>query len=233
MVGMVLLPGLMCDAGLWQYMVEELSLYGPLTFGDLSLDGSQEEMAARVLLQAPKHFTLVGFSMGGFVAREIVRRAPDRVQRLILIATSSQQDSPQTRVFKEATAKSRLNSHGTFRGLGQKAIALSLSEKHAGNPHLQSHIHQMSLRMGKEAYCRQLLMARPGDTHLLSLIRCPTLVIAAAQDRMRSLQESRVLYAHLPHATLEIIDDSGHMLPLEQPGELVRCISRWLADAAA
>ncbi|MCX8958785.1 alpha/beta fold hydrolase [Erwinia psidii] len=230
MTGMVLLPGMMCDAGLWQHMAAGLSGYGPLMCGDLSRDSSQEEMATRVLSQAPERFTLVGFSMGGFVAREMVRQAGQRVRRLILIATSSQRDSPQTSAYKAATAQSLLNSHGTFRGLGQKAIALSLSEKHADDPRLQSQILEMSLRVGKEAYCRQLLMARHSDTHLLDQIRCPALVIAAAEDRMRRVEESRILYEHLPHATFEVIDDSGHMLPLEQPAELAQRICRWLAD---
>lgn len=86
----------------------------------------------------------------------------------------------------------------------------------------------MSVRMGKEAYCRQLLMARNSDSHLLSQIRCPTLVIAAAEDRMRSVQESQTLYERIPHADLEIIEDSGHMLPLEQPAALAKVMTRWL-----
>ncbi|WP_158785036.1 alpha/beta fold hydrolase [Pantoea sp. BAV 3049] len=229
MAGMVLLPGVMCDAGLWQEMAEDLAAFGPLVYGDLSRDASLEEMATSVLSEAPARFTLVGFSMGGFVAREMIRQAPDRVERLILIATSSQQDSQQAQSFKASTAKSLSASHGAFRGLGHKAIALSLSEKHADNERLQSQIHQMSLRMGKEAYCRQLLMARNSDTHLLSQISCPTLVIAARQDRMRSVQESRTLHEHIPHARLEIIDDSGHMLPLEQPAALMQVMQRWLA----
>lgn len=230
MAGMVLLPGVMCDAGLWQEMVADLAGYGPLIYGDLSRDASLEKMAARCLSQAPERFTLVGFSMGGFVAREMIRQAPERVQRLILIATSSQQDSPQTRAVKVATAKSLSGSQGAFHGLGQKAIALSLSADHASDPGLQSQIRQMSLRMGKEAYCRQLLMDRHSDTHLLNQISCPTLVIAAAGDRMRSLEESQIIYRLIPDATLEIIDDSGHMLPLEQPASLTRCICRWLSD---
>ncbi|AXF77930.1 hypothetical protein LU631_03250 [Erwinia tracheiphila] len=144
MAGMVLLPDVMCDAVLWQNMSNALLAYGPLIYGDLSKDNSLEEMAARVLSQTQQ-----------------------RVQRLVLIATSNQQNSPQARAFKVATASSLINSHGHFFGLGQKTIRLSLSEKHANDPNLQSQIHQMSLGMGKDAYCRQLLMARDSDTHLL------------------------------------------------------------------
>lgn len=228
MAGMVLLPGVMCDAGLWQEMTEALAAFGPLTFGDLSQDATLEAMAARVLQRAPARFTLVGFSMGGFVAREMLRQAPERVERLILIATSSQRDSEQAQAFKAATAKALLSSSGAFRGLGQKAIALSLSEVNADNARLQQQIHAMSLRMGKDAYCRQLLMARNSDTPLLNEITCPTLVIAAAGDRMRTLRESQVLHDNIQGATLEVIEESGHMLPLEQPKKLAEVMTRWL-----
>lgn len=228
MAGMVLLPGVMCDAGLWQEIREELNEYGPLVYGDLSQASSLQAMALACLEQSPARFTLVGFSMGGFVAREMIRQAPERVERLILIATSSQQDSEQARSFKAATVKTLLSSGGLFRGLGQKAIALSLSEAHAGDARLQQHIHAMSLRMGREAYCRQLLMARESDTATLHQITSPTLVIAAAQDRMRTLRESQVLQQAIPGAVLEVIEESGHMIPLEQPKALAAVMKRWL-----
>lgn len=228
MAGMVLLPGVMCDAGLWQEMAEQLAEFGPLAYGDLSQASSLKAMASAVLERSPARFTLVGFSMGGFVAREMIRQAPERVDRLILIASSSQQDSEQAKSFKAATAKTLLSSQGAFRGLGQKTIALSLSESHADDARLQQQIHAMSLRMGREAYCRQLLMDRDSDTARLHQITCPTLVVAAAQDRMRSLRESKILQEAIPGAVLEVIEESGHMVPLEQPEALVRVMKRWL-----
>ncbi|RRZ88928.1 alpha/beta fold hydrolase [Erwinia sp. 198] len=227
-MAMVLLPGVMCDAGLWQAVAADLAPFGPLVYGDLATESELETMAASVLRQAPERFTLVGFSMGGFVAREAVRQAPERVEKLILIATSSAEDSAQLKAFKAATARSLQSASGAFRGLGQKSIALSLSKKHATDEQLKTQIFQMSLRVGKEAYCRQLLMARNSDSHLLSQIRCPTLVIAAAEDRMRTMPESHTLYERIPHADLEIIEDSGHMLPLEQPAALAEVMTRWL-----
>jgi len=231
-MAMVLLPGVMCDAGLWQEMAADLAPFGPLVYGDLASDSELEAMAASVLRQAPERFTLVGFSMGGFVAREMFRQAPERVEKLMLIATSSERDSAQTQAFKTATARSLQSASGEFRGLSQKSIALSLSKKHAEDERLREKIYQMSLRMGKAAYCRQLLMARNSDTHLLSQIRCPTLVIAAAEDRMRTVQESQTLCDEIPHAELKVIADSGHMLPLEQPATLAKTMIAWLQKRA-
>jgi len=227
-MAMVLLPGVMCDAGLWQAMATDLAPFGPLIYGDLTRESQLKAMATSVLRQAPERFTLVGFSMGGYVAREMIRQAPERVEKLILIATSSEADSAELRAFKAATARSLQSTSGAFRGLGQKSIALSLSKKQANNERLKTQIFQMSLRMGKEAYCRQLVMARNSDTDLLSQIACPTLIIAAAEDRMRSIQESQTLYERIPHAELDIIADSGHMLPLEQPAALAEVMTCWL-----
>lgn len=226
---LVLLPGLMCDTGLWQHMLPALENIGPLTFGDLSQGDSVAEMADTVLAGCPPQFSLVGFSMGGFVAREIARRVPQRVQRLILIATSSAADEPMQTELKAAVAEMLQRASGPFRGLGQRAIELSLSREHESDPLLKQQILDMSLRLGRDTYIRQLLMARESDSAQLSAIRCPTLVIAAADDRMRTLAESQALAGAIPGASLAILRDSGHMLPLEQPGPLAACLYEWLS----
>ncbi|WP_455818774.1 alpha/beta fold hydrolase [Pseudomonas cerasi] len=226
---LVLLPGLMCDAGLWHHMVPELENIGPLTFGDLSQGNSVAEMADLVLARCPPQFTLVGFSMGGFVAREIARRVPQRVQGLILIATSSAGDGPMQTELKAAVAEMLQRTNSPFRGLGKRAIELSLSREHESDPVLKQQILDMSLRLGRDTYVRQLLMARDSDSAQLEVIRCPTQVIAAADDRMRTLAESQALARAIPGASLAILPDSGHMLPLEQPGPLLACLRDWLS----
>jgi len=230
MTPLVLLPGMMCDAGLWQRMLPRLEETGPLTFGDLSQGSSIAGMASAVLETSPERFTLVGFSMGGFVAREIVRQAPHRVQGLILIATSSAADSTRQMAFKTSVAEALQRASGPFRGLGHKAIQLSLSQQHETDPQLIQQILDMSLRMGRDAYIRQLRMVRSSDSHLLGEISCPTLVIAAAEDRMRSLTESQTLCEAIPDAQLCVIEDSGHMLPLEQPVLLAARLREWIEN---
>lgn len=229
---LVLLPGVMCDAGLWQRMLPELEQLGPLIYGDLSQGRSITEMADAVLAACPPRFTLVGFSMGGYVAREILRRVPQRVQSLVLIATSSAADSEAMAEFKQAVAENLQRASGTFHGIGQRAIAQSLSRDHQSDPQLQQAILDMSVRLGRETFIRQLRMPRSSDTDLLSAIRCPTLVIAAADDRMRTLEESRQLAAAIPASRLEVVENSGHMLPLEQPCALLMLLRDWLGNAA-
>lgn len=226
---LVLLPGMMCDAGLWQLMLPGLEALGPLTYGDLSQGDSVAQMADSVLAHCPPQFVLVGFSMGGYVAREIARRAPERALRLILIATSSASDTPQQSEMKAMVAASLQPAHATFRGLGQRAIAQSLSQMHESDERLKQRILEMSLRSGRETYIRQLLMKRDSDAPRLAEIRCPTLVVAAADDRMRTQAESEQLAGAIPGASLVTIAESGHMLPLEQPDRLLACMARWLS----
>lgn len=228
MTALVLLPGLMCDAGLWQSLLPQLEVAGPLTFGDLSQGESIEEMAASVLECCPPEFVLVGFSMGGFVAREIARRVPHRVRGLVLIATSSAADTPMQSQFKATVAGGLQQDSGPFRGLSHRAIKLSLGQQHENDPQLVQQILDMSLRLGRETWIRQLLMARNSDSHLLGDIRCPTLVVAAADDRMRNLAESQALCEAIPHAEFRLVEDSGHMLPLEQPQRLAAILSEWM-----
>ena len=228
MTPLVLLPGLMCDAGLWQNMLPQLEAIGPLTFGDLSQGNSVDEMASSVLENCPERFILVGFSMGGFVAREIARRVPERVQGIILIATSCEADTPAQMMFKHKVAEALQQTRGAFRGLGHRAIQHSLGRQHEDDPQLVQQILDMSLRMGSEAYIRQLVMERNSDRHLLNEIRCPTLVVAAADDRMRTLTESRTLSELIPDAQLRVVEDSGHMIPLEQPALLATLLHDWI-----
>src|SRR6185312_6125237 len=94
---LVLLPGLLCDAALWRHQVEYLQDLAEITVADLTLDSTIEAMADRVLSAAPRRFALAGLSMGGYVAQEILRQAPERVERLALLDTSARADTEDKR----------------------------------------------------------------------------------------------------------------------------------------
>ena len=90
----------------------------------------------------------------------------------------------------------------------------------------------MGVRLGGAAFRQQSMLERPGDLHLLDQIRCPTLVIAAGHDRLRSLQESQELHARIVGADFALIEDSGHMIPIEAPHALLGVIVPWLERQA-
>lgn len=223
-MAVLLAPGFMTDASLWDDCLPAFSRYGDIRHVDASLDDSVEEIAKRALAAAPSRFVMIGFSFGGYVAREIARRAPERVQALVLIATSARGKSEQ-----QSAADRRLVAAmpSTFSGLSRRAIEMSLHPDHADEETTQR-IRAMSLRLGGEIFRRQMTMRRDGDIELLSQIRCPTLVVAASDDRLRSHEEAEELWAGIHGAKFSIIHGSGHMLPFEAPRELTSIIVDWL-----
>jgi pimeloyl-ACP methyl ester carboxylesterase len=223
---LLLVPGLMTDADLWREVEGALSPFGPTFHADLSRDGSIEAMAQRTLADAPACFILVGFSMGGYVAREIARSAPERVQAMVLIATSARGD-PATEAQRKAAMASRLASASTV-GLSRSAVSSSLHPENAGDETLIGRIFAMGARLGPEVFRRQLMLERNGDLDRLSAIRCPTFIVAGEQDRLRSIEEAKELQDGIPGAELTVMEGAGHMIPMEVPERLVDAVVRWL-----
>ncbi|SFE56503.1 alpha/beta fold hydrolase [Methylobacterium sp. 13MFTsu3.1M2] len=230
-MNLVLLPGFMTDADLWSDVVARLAEVGPITHGDLARDAAIADMARRVVAEAPPRFGLVGFSMGGYVARAVARLVPDRVEALVLVATSSRADTP-AQARRKAAAVAHIRQQG-YRGLSRSAILQSVHPDRAGDGALLSRIRQMGDRLGGEVFLRQAGQARESDGDRLGAIGCPTLVVAAAQDALRSLDEARELRDGIPGATLRVIDGSGHMLPLEGPDAMADAIVPWLRAQAS
>ncbi|WP_229429041.1 alpha/beta fold hydrolase [Massilia sp. ST3] len=225
-MSILLVPGYMADETLWDGVSGRLAPYGPLVHADLRHDSTLEAMARRALAAAPPSFILIGFSMGGYVAREIVYQAPERVRALVLIASSTRPDSLPLRQSKGAVARAAPSV--SFAGLSRTAIATSLHPEQRGNEALIERVRAMGVRLGGEAFRRQSMLERPGDLARLGAIRCPTLVVAAGQDRLRSLEESQELHAGIAGSTLAVIEDSGHMIPIEAPDALAEVLVPWL-----
>lgn len=230
-MAILLVPGFMADATLWNDMLPALERFGPIVHADLRHDTSVEAMARRVLETAPPTFLLVGFSMGGYVARAIARQAPERVRALVLVATSTRPDTPSLQKRKGAIGAAAPSI--AFSGLSRVAVASSLHPKQRDNDAMIERVRAMGVRLGGEVFRRQSMLDRPGDLERAHEIRCPVLVVAAAQDRLRSLEEAREMAAAIPGAVLEIVEDSGHMIPIEAPQRLLEIVVPWLEAHAA
>ncbi|MBU3971816.1 MAG: alpha/beta hydrolase [Alphaproteobacteria bacterium] len=217
----------MLDRDLWTDAQHGLQGIGDLTYADFSRDGSIEAMSGRLLDDAPERFVLIGFSMGGYVAREAARRAPRRVLALVLIATSSREDSDIQ--AQRMAAVARAPNLSKFTGLSRRSIASSLAADHADEATI-ARIRAMGDRLGGEVFQRQSNLVRYSDTECLADISCPTLVIAAAEDRLRSLAEAQELQEGIRQSTLITIAGSGHMIPMEAPESMVDAIAAWLGS---
>jgi len=219
----------MNDRGLWAGMETELAALGPCQFADLGQDASLEAIARRLLDAAPATFVLIGFSMGGYVAREAVRQAPHRVAGLALMNTSAR--PVLAKIAERNRGLIQVTKERGFRGLSRKALQKTLHPDRRQDDDLLREIQEMALRMGQGAFLRQLALERQDGRPSLKDIECPTLVVWSRQDELRSLDEAQELNHGIPHARLEIIENCGHMTPLEQPGVLSRILRDWLETA--
>jgi pimeloyl-ACP methyl ester carboxylesterase len=227
----LLIPGFMLDHTLWDDLLPLVPAAQPVQFAALAGGDTVEAMAAAVLAEAPPTFTLVGFSMGGYVAREMARMAPARVTALALVATSARPDQPA--LVQQRVAAARQAAATAFHGLSRGAIRASLHAGRSGDTALIERVRAMGAWLGADVFLRQSAVVRAGDATALGQIRCPTLVIGADGDQLRSIDEARELAAGIPGAELAIVAGSGHMIPLEAPRELAALLNPWLARAGA
>ncbi|MDQ2820332.1 MAG: alpha/beta hydrolase [Pseudomonadota bacterium] len=220
----VLIPGFMLDQRLWDDMLPFLP--APQHFADIDGGVSIHAMARAALASAPPAFILLGFSMGGYVAREMAYLAPDRVQALILVATSARPDQPA--LVQQRITAARQMAGPNFPGLSKAAIRASLHASRADDIVMIQRVRNMGARLGSAVLTRQSAVVRTGDVDRLGQIACPTLVIAADGDQLRAIDEARELASGIPGASLAVVKQSGHMLPLEAPQVLGGVITQWL-----
>lgn len=225
MRSLVLLPGFMCDADLWTDMLPDLEGLGALHFGDVYQDDTLEGMAARVLSQAPERFVLVGFSMGGFVARVLTLMAPERVTGVAFIASSARGYSDEERARRISGFRP---GDRPPRAAGAVTTAMGLHPDRETDPVLLDRLRGMQRRLGPEVRKRQAALVRRDGYADLERITCPSLVVACRQDRLRTLAETERMAQALPNAGFRIIEDCGHMAPLEKPQELSALLRAWI-----
>jgi len=223
---LVLLPGFMCDAELWRDMAPDLEKFGALHYGNVYQDDTLEGMARRVLAEAPQRFVLVGFSMGGFVARVLTLMAPERVSGVAFVASSAREYSDAERERRRQGALP-----GDKPKKANPGVALGLHPDREADPVLLERLRGMQRRLGAEVRARQSALIRKDGYTDLERISCPSLVVACRQDRLRSFAETERMAKHLPHSRFEVIEDCGHMAPLEKPSELAAILSDWITEA--
>ena len=224
----VLCHGFMNDRRLWSRVSDDLAALGPCHFADQRHDAALTDMAARVLADAPAEFVLIGFSMGGFVARAIHDLAPGRVTALVQANTSARGDTPALR--KRNVNLITTTREKGFHGLSSAALTKAVHPDSRDDAELIGLLRTMADDMGGDAFINQLSIARADERPTLGRIACPTLVVWSRQDELRSLEEAEELADGIPAARLEIIEDSGHMTPLEAPAAFIGVVRGWLDE---
>ncbi|HTR87958.1 MAG TPA: alpha/beta hydrolase [Reyranella sp.] len=223
---LVLLPGFMCDAELWKDMVPDLERLGHVHYGNVYQDDTLEGMARRVLAETPDQFVLVGFSMGGFVARVLALMAPERVTGVAFVASSAREYTAEERQRRQQG-----NLPGDRAPRANAGVALGLHPDRERDPVLLERLRGMQRRLGPEVRRHQSALIRKDGYEDLARITCPSLVVACRQDRLRTFAEVERMATQLPHSCFEVIEECGHMAPLEKPKELSAILSRWVEGA--
>ena len=213
---LILVPGLGSDAAVWRRTVAALGDDVGCIVGDTLSDDSLPGMARRILDQAPRSFALAGVSMGGMVALELMRIAPERVTRLALFDTNARPDRPGQKAYRRL-ANMIVGMTRDFRRTAARSLGRLV---HPSTPQdVRDELLEMSVRVGPRAYIRQnrAVAVRSDLRKVLPGITVPTAVIVGQDDRVTPVELSREMHALTPGSTLHVLSDCGHLPPLEQP----------------
>ncbi len=225
----LLLPGMMCDARLWQHQVRAIGQ--PVFHADTTQSDTIEDMAARALREAPASFAVAGLSMGGILALEIWRQAPERVTHMALLDTNPRAEIAARRSMRMQQIETALA--GGLRELAIEALKpVYLAAAHRDDQELLTTILDMVTDLGPGVFRRQSLALRdrPNSVPTLATIDCPVLILCGAEDTICPVEYHEFMAEQIPHARLRIIEDCGHMSSLEQPNivseELLRLFAQ-------
>ena len=223
----LLVPGLNCTEEAFRHLIPALWPLGPVTVANHLEGETLAAIAANILRDAPPTFALIGFSMGGYIAFEMLRQAPGRVTKLCLLDSSARPDAP------EASEKRRLNiakaRAGAFEEVIAGAFPIAVHPDHAGNTELRALHTRMSRAIGPETYMRQqqAIIARPDSRPDLPGIGVSTLVVVGEADQITVPDAAAEMASGIPHARLVIVEGAGHMALLERPEAVTGAVVEW------
>ena len=225
---LVFLPGMMCDARLFGPQIAELSADHCVTIAPVTQGERIEEIASGLLDQLPARFALAGLSMGGIVAMELLRRAPDRITRIALMDTNPLAEAPPVAAAREPQI------------VGVRTGRLEQVMREEMKPHyLAPGLHrgevldlvmEMALTLGPEVFVRQsrALQRRRDQQGILRKCKVPTLVLCGAHDVLCPVKRHTFMAELIPYAKLVVLENAGHLPTLEAPEETTQALRDWM-----
>lgn len=229
MTPLVLIPGMMCDARLWMPQMAALGrravLHAPCTEAE-----TMAALAAAILAAAPQHFALAGLSMGGIVAMEVLRQAPQRVERLALLDTNPLAEAAEVQARRDPQIARALS--GGLAAVMRDEMKPNYLAQGPGQGAILDLCMDMALTLGAEVFARQsrALRDRPDQTATLAAFRGPALVMMGVEDRLCPRDRHDLMHRLMPQSRLAVIDGAGHLPTLEKPAETTAELIRWLED---
>ena len=226
----VLIPGLLCSPRLYGEQLPALWRYGAVMVADHTRDDSMTGIARRLLGVAPRRFVLVGLSMGGYAAFEVMRTAPDRVAGLALLDTSARPDAPEQ--SERRRAQIALTQSGHFGDVLDPLFTSWVHRSRRSDQGLRQIVQRMAEESGPEVFVHQqtAIMTRPDSRSDLAAIRCPTLVLVGDGDEATPPDRASEIAHGIAGARLVVVPECGHLSTLERPEYVTRALVEWLED---
>ncbi len=220
----LLVPALLSTPRLYADQLPQLWRFGPVIVADHTRDDGVPAIAKRILAEAPPRFALVGLSMGGYIALEILRQAPGRVAKLALLDTSARPDAPEQSEGRRALMA--LARSGRFGEIADMMYPRLVDKSRHNDANLKQIVRTMAQEIGPEAFVRQqsAIMTRPDSRPTLTSIRCPTLVLVGESDALTPPELASELAAGIAASRLVKVPGSGHLSSLEQPAAVTRAL---------
>lgn len=228
MQDIVLIPSQLCTELVFEPQMPVLSTLGrPRVFVQRDHD-NVGAMAQSVLDASPERFTLITHGMGGFVAFEMLRRAPKRIGKLVLMSALAPADTPKQ--TERRMGYIRLVEQGRFDGIIEERIPMLVHPSRVGDAALTATLRRMASDTGAEVFQRQqrAIMARPDSRPMLASIACPTMLVFGRQDAITTIEHQNEMRNAILDVRLEIIEECGHMMTLEKAGEVNGLLERFL-----
>ena len=220
----------MCDARLFGPQIAAFSGRIPVQTAPIGGHATMEALAAEVLAHAPPRFALAGLSMGGILAMEVLRQAPDRVAGIALMDTNPLAEFPEVQE-RRGPQIDEARKDGVRRVMADVMIPNYLSEG-SDNTVIPDLCLEMALDLGPEVFVNQSLALRdrPDQRDTLSGFAGPALVLCGRDDVLCPVERHTLMHELMPQSRLEIIEQAGHLTTLEQPQQTNAAVARWLED---
>ncbi len=227
MTPLILLPGMMCDARLFGPQIAALSALGPVSVADLGGADSIEALARGLWADAPPRVALAGLSMGGIVAMEMLRQAPDRIAGLALMDTNPLAETDEVKARRGPQIdKARA---GRLAEVMRDEMKPNYLTEGPRRDEILALCMEMALDLGPDVFCRQsvALRDRPDQPETLAAWRGPTLILCGRDDALCPVARHELMHALIPGSRLTIIEGAGHLPTLEQPDQTTAALMRW------
>lgn len=225
---LVLVPGLLTDHELYRHQISTLTDVAQVMVADTAQDDTIGGMADRLLAEAPERFALAGLSMGGYVAQEVMRKAPERVTRLALLDTNARADrAEQIEVRQQQIEMAR---SGRFAELPDLLAPMLVHEDRLADAAFMEQARAMMLRVGPEVFIQQqtAIMNRADGRDDLAKITVPTLCLCGLEDQLTPPKVHQEMVDRLPRGVLVTIEDCGHLATMERPRAVTAVLRYWL-----